>query len=71
MRELLAKISTETHQKYVHDKHRQAFIHAKLNVALYGTLKAAILFLKKVSKRLKTHGQQNDKRVTMHLCLAC
>ena len=44
MAELLAKISPDTYQKYVHHKCGQAYIYVKLNVALYGTLKAAILF---------------------------
>ena len=54
--ELLAKICPDTYQKYVHHKRGQAQIYCKLNVALYGTLKAAILFWKKLSKRLKEMG---------------
>ena len=34
----------------------QAYIYCKLNVALYGTLKAALLFWKKLSKSLKVQG---------------
>ncbi len=56
MAELLAKISPETYQKYVHHRRGQAFIYCKLNVALYGTLKAALLFWKKLSKSLKQRG---------------
>ena len=54
--ELLAKICPHTYQKYVHHKGGQAYIYCKFNVALYGTLKAAILFWKKLSKSLKDMG---------------
>ena len=56
MAELLAKLSSETCQKYVHHKRRQAFIYWDLTVALYGTLKAALLFWIKLSKSLKARG---------------
>jgi hypothetical protein len=56
MAELLAKISPETYQEYVHHKRGQAYIYCLLNVALYGTLKAAVLFWKKLSKSLKMRG---------------
>ena len=44
MAELLAKIAPDVYQKYVHWKRGQSYIYCKLNVALYGTLKAALLF---------------------------
>ena len=56
MAELLAKISPSTYQEYVHQRRGQAYIYCKLNVALYGTLKAALLFWKKLSKSLETQG---------------
>lgn len=56
MVELLAKISPETYQKYVHRRREQAYIYCKLNVALYGTLKAALLFWQKLTKSLKERG---------------
>jgi hypothetical protein len=56
MAELLAKISPDKYQEYVHHKRGQAYIYCKLNVALYGTLKAALLFWKKLSKSLKDRG---------------
>ena len=56
MAKLLAKISPETYQKYVHHKRGQAYIYCKLNVALYGTLKAALLFWKKLTESLKIRG---------------
>jgi hypothetical protein len=56
MAELLAKISPETYQEYVHHKRGQAYIYCLLNVALYGTLKAAVLFWKKLTESLKMRG---------------
>jgi hypothetical protein len=53
MAELLAKISPETYQKYVHHRRGQAYIYCRCNVAIYGTLKAALLFWKKLSASLK------------------
>ena len=52
MAELLAKISPQTYQKYIHHRRGQAFIYCELTVALYGTLKAALLFWIKLSKSL-------------------
>lgn len=37
MAELLTKISPETYQEYIHQKHCQAYIYCKQNVALHGT----------------------------------
>jgi hypothetical protein len=56
MAELLAKISPETYRKYVHKRRGQKLIYCKLNVALYGTLKAALLFWQKLTKSLKLRG---------------
>ena len=56
MAELLAKISPETYQKYVHHKRGQAYIYCQLDCALYGTLKAAMLFWQKLTKSLKKRG---------------
>ena len=53
MAELLGKISPEKYQEYVHKKRGQAYIYCKLNITLYGTLKAALLFWKELSKSLK------------------
>ena len=44
MAELLAKIAPETYQKYVHQRQGQAYICCCVNVAIYGTLKATLLF---------------------------
>ena len=56
MAELLAKISPETYQKYIHHWRGQAYIYCKCNVAIYGTLKAALLFWKKLSASLIDRG---------------
>lgn len=56
MAELLAKISPEDYQKFVHNHRGQSHIYCKLNVSLYGTLKAAVLFWKKLSAYLKDQG---------------
>ena len=56
MAELLAKIAPDTYQKYVHQSRGQSYIYCKVNVAIYGTLKAALLFWKKLSASLKMRG---------------
>ena len=56
MAELLAKIAPKTYQEYVHQRHGQAYIYCRVNVAIYGTLKAALLFWKKLSSSLKQRG---------------
>ena len=56
MAELLAKISPETYQKYVHKHRGQSMIYCRLKVALYGTLKAALLFWKKLTLFLVEDG---------------
>ena len=56
MAELLAKIHPPTYQEYVHQHRGQAQIYVRLKKALYGTLKAALLFWKKLSKSLVDDG---------------
>jgi hypothetical protein len=56
MAELLAKISPSTYQKYVQHNRGGPLIYCNLNVALYGTLKAALLFWKKLSESLRMQG---------------
>ena len=56
MAELLAKIDPETYQQYVYNNQGQSTIYMKLKKALYGTLKAAIIFWKNLSKSLKGYG---------------
>lgn len=41
--EFLAKIAPEVYQEYKHHKKGQSYLYCKLNVALYGTIKAALL----------------------------
>ena len=47
--ELLANISPETYQEYVHHKRGHVYIYCKLKVALHGALCAALLFWKKLT----------------------
>ena len=53
MAELLASINPETYQEYLHQRQGQAYIYCHVNVAIYWTLKAALLFWKKRSISLK------------------
>ena len=53
MVELLAKTALEAYQEYVHQRRGQAYIYCRANIAIYGTLKAALLFWKKLSSSLK------------------
>ena len=46
MAKLLAKIVPETYQEYVHQRHSQTYIYCRVNVAIYGTLKATLMFWK-------------------------
>ena len=56
MAEFLAKLSPATYQEYVHQRHRQAYIYCRVNIAICGTLKASLLFWKKMSSSLKQQG---------------
>ena len=56
MAELLAKIAPETYRKYVYHGRGQSYIYCKVNVAIYRTLKAALLFWKKLLASLKQQG---------------
>ena len=49
---LLAKIDPPTYQEYVHHRRGEPYIYCRLNVALYGTLLAAVLFWKKLTRFL-------------------
>ena len=53
MAELLAKIDPKTYQECVHQRRGQPYIYCCVNVAIYGTLKTALLFWKKLSSSLK------------------
>ena len=54
--ELLAKIASKTYQGYVHQRCGQACNYYRVNIAIYGTLKAALLFREKLSTSLKQRG---------------
>ena len=53
---LLANIAPETYQDYDGQKRGQTYIYCRVNVAIYGTLKIALLLLKKLSASLKMRG---------------
>ena len=53
MAELLAKIAPEAYQDYIHQQQGQVYIYCCVNVAISGTLKAALLFWKKLSCSLE------------------
>ena len=53
---LLAKVDPATYMKYIHHRRGQPYIYCRLNVALYGTLLAAVLFWRKLSKFLIDSG---------------
>ena len=55
MADLLAKIAPKTYQEYVHQRRGQAYIYCRVNVTIYGTLKAALLFRKNPSSSLEQH----------------
>ena len=56
MAKLLASFTPETYQEYVHQRRGQAYKYYCVNVAIYGTLKAALLFWKTLSASLKLRG---------------
>lgn len=58
MAELLAKISPETYERYIASKRGKKYIYCELTCALYGTVKAALLFWIKLTKSLKMRGFQ-------------
>ena len=67
MIKLLVKIGLETYQEYIHQRQRQACIYCRVDVAMYGTLKAALLFWKKLSSSLK---QRNFIITSYDWCVA-
>ena len=44
MAELLAKIDPWRYQEYIHERRGHTYIYCRVNVAIYRTLKAALLF---------------------------
>eukprot|EP00975_Prorocentrum_lima_P031421 6593461-Prorocentrum_lima.AAC.1 len=49
---LLAKIDPPTYQRFVHHRRGEPYIYCRLNVALYGTILAAVLFWRKLTRFL-------------------
>ena len=56
MAELLVKIDPELYQKYIQVENGKTVLYVELRKALYGTLKAALLFWKKLTGQLKKWG---------------
>ena len=56
MAELLVKIDPELYRKYIQVENGKTVLYVELRKALYGTLKAALLFWKKLTGQLKKWG---------------
>ncbi len=54
--EMLVKLDPQLYRKYVKDENGETVLYVELLKALYGTLKAALLFWKKLSAQLKEWG---------------
>jgi hypothetical protein len=53
MAELLVKLNPKLYRKYVQAQNGKQVLYVKLKKVLYGTLKVALLFWKKLSVQLK------------------
>ena len=56
MAELLVKLDPKLYRKYVRSENRKPVLYVELLKALYGTLRAALLFWKRLSKQLVDWG---------------
>jgi Reverse transcriptase (RNA-dependent DNA polymerase) len=56
MVDLLLEIDPNQYKDYVVHRNNKKFLYVKLKKALYGTLKAALLFWKRLSKQLESWG---------------
>jgi Reverse transcriptase (RNA-dependent DNA polymerase) len=56
MAELLVKLDPKLYRKYVQTTNGKSVLYVQLKKALYGTLKAALLFWKKLTTKLKEWG---------------
>jgi hypothetical protein len=56
MAKLLVKINLKLYQKYLRMDNGKSIMYVQLKKALYGTLQAALLFWKKILKKLKQWG---------------
>ena len=54
--EMLVKLDPKMYRKYVKNEHGKTVLYVELLKALYGTLKAALLFWKLLSKKLVKWG---------------
>jgi hypothetical protein len=53
---LLVKLDPKLYQKYIQMQNQKSVLYLELKQALHGTLKAALLFWKKLSAQLKEWG---------------
>ena len=53
MAKLFAKNAPDAYQEYGRKRRDQAYVYCRVNVAIYGSLKATLLFWKKLSDSLK------------------
>jgi hypothetical protein len=60
MAELIVKLDPKLYRKYVHYERGKPVIYVRLKKALYGTLEAALLFWKKLSKSLEKWGFEKN-----------
>ena len=56
MAELVARLDPSLYDKFIFHHHGKAQLYVQLKKALYGTLKAALLFWMDLSKTLVTYG---------------
>jgi hypothetical protein len=56
MAELMVRLDPKLYRQYIQDENGKPVLYAKLNKALYGTLRAALLFWKLLSKQLQEWG---------------
>jgi hypothetical protein len=56
MAELLVRLDPKLYRKYVHSRNGKPILYVELKKALYGTLKAALLFWKRLSNQLAEWG---------------
>jgi hypothetical protein len=64
MAELLVKIDPKLHQKYVQIEKGKHVLYVQLKQSLYGTLRAALLFWKKLSAKFQEWGFSGGLKLT-------
>ena len=69
--ELMSQIAPQTYQKYVMIENGQKVLYVKIQKALFGMLKSALLFYKKLRAHLESCCKQNNEWKTKDHNLAC